>query len=771
MKVVPRELSERVFTLKTREECEQWLREVDKAVGGLKWANLGGRDDNVHTVQVATDPAAALVERVTNSIDAVIDLETIRRGETPASPQEAAQKYFGIPKRGVSEMPMTERQKVAEHIRVTNQESGIQEKPTVEISDAGTGQHPVVFPDTLLSLHKGNKKSKMHQMGVYNAGSAATYAFSPYTIIASRSAPDILPAGMADETGVTVVRYNELDPEKFKSGTYEYCTDAADEILRLDLPGGKLPNTDHGTYVKHVEYELSSYSRSAHEPKSSLHHLLNAALPDPVLPFWVEEARVERFPALKSKGKGERRGIYGLIARLKGRDTADYNDERTLNLGEDFGTITLRYFVLNDGQEPGAFVTPEQGLAFILNGQRQGTKDRYWVKRNTQLTYIWNRLIVIIDSTALTSAAKRELFASTREQTKDSPLARRILDRVIDELKNDDELVALDELARERALAKATEETSEKVKKQLANKISNFIQGKDTGKKGGAKTPKKASTSTRKKPKPRNTDDSAMLEVPDTLQIVNEQPIKIHPGKTAAVIIKLNAKNGFLPTHAQALNVVIGSELKDKVRLRSTGKLVGGIARLTLEADADAPVESLSTVTVTLIEPSLGLVLTDQGKVEVAPSPKQKDSTTTGGGPDISIKWIGRAGWEDQTPVWDEDTAGTCDVIREEVNGEKDVVVRAEWVLNEDFSAWESVKEAKRNAGAKVDSLTDAYMYPLCWGLFEQAMAEWKREREADENGENIEVDDVYVIGERTRLARAILMAMAPEVALAGDEE
>ena len=97
--------------------------------------------------------------------------------------------------------------------------------------------------------------------------------------------------------------------------------------------------------------------------------------------------------------------------------------------------------------------------------------------------------------------------------------------------------------------------------------------------------------------------------------------------------------------------------------------------------------------------------------------------------------------------------------------------MRAEWTLNGDFEPWQAVQDAKRKAGAKIDTLRDGYTYPLCWGLFEQAMAEWNREREADEHGEPIEIDDAYVIGERTRLARAILMAMAPEVATTVDTE
>lgn len=282
---------------------------------------------------------------------------------------------------------------------------------------------------------KSNKKTKYHQIGVYNAGSAATYAFCNYTVMVSRRAPQLL-NGAPDEIGVVVVRYNPLDPERFKSGTYEFCTDVDGGILRLDLPRGELPTLPWGVYVKHIAYELSNYSRSAHEPKSSLHHLFHAALPDPPMPFWIEERRTTRFKW--AQGQAERRVVSGLIARLRRPGIADYNDERPMQLGPDQGHVVLRYFVLNPGQEPEAFTTPQQGLAFVLNGQRQGTKDRYWVKRNTGLNYLWRRLVVMIDCNGLTSGAKRNVFASTRESNKESALVRLILQRAIDELKGDE---------------------------------------------------------------------------------------------------------------------------------------------------------------------------------------------------------------------------------------------------------------------------------------------------------------------------------------------
>ncbi len=65
----------------------------------IKWLPVGGRANNQSTINMGTDPAAGLVERITNSIDSILDLEWHKQG-CPVdinNPRKAAQKWFGIP--------------------------------------------------------------------------------------------------------------------------------------------------------------------------------------------------------------------------------------------------------------------------------------------------------------------------------------------------------------------------------------------------------------------------------------------------------------------------------------------------------------------------------------------------------------------------------------------------------------------------------------------------------------------------------------------------
>src|SRR5690349_12469316 len=65
----------------------------------VDWLPVGGFKDNVATINMGTDPAAGLAERITNAIDAIIELEWQKNGK-PAdleSPRIASEKWFNIP--------------------------------------------------------------------------------------------------------------------------------------------------------------------------------------------------------------------------------------------------------------------------------------------------------------------------------------------------------------------------------------------------------------------------------------------------------------------------------------------------------------------------------------------------------------------------------------------------------------------------------------------------------------------------------------------------
>lgn len=762
MKTLSSDLSHAAFRITKASEVTDWLQAVAVEVGTIRWRPVGGIEDNVHTVEVASDPALALVERPINGMDALLDLRARELGETAPTPHAAAQRWWGVPAGGLADWD--ERGELAGLIRVTMLESGDQLRPTITIQDRGTGQHPDDFPRTLLSLLASNKKSKMHLMGVYNAGAAASCRFARSTLIVSRLAPQLL-SGRTDEVGVSLVQYDPLDPERYKSGTYQYVTANDGSILRLNV--AELPDLPFGTYIKLIEYELSKYARAAYEPKSSLWHLFHAALPSPPLPIQVVETRADRFSGVR-RGV-ERRTVAGLLHLLGRPHVADYSDVRTIDLGSSMGTVQLRYYVLNEGRDPDAYVSSDQGLTVTLNGQRQITRDRYWVKRHLELTFINRRLIIVVDGTALTNAVKRDIFSSTREMGADTPAARLLIERVLQELEDDEHLAELDELARQRVLTNATKTTTAKVKRQLASQIDAYLKGELTGTKGGGPRARKRRRRPPAPPVPPNLDDSFMLEIPDKLAIITN-PLRIHPGSTAALKLDINAKNDFLPRHADGLSVVVGPPLAPHVHLRAKGRLLGGRVRLTLEASPDAPLVP-ANMSVALVVPSLGVLLTATGRVEVTPPREEEDKDPKRGGePDIDINWVGRDRWPEFDPVWNAETVGICNVTRAD-HTTQGAITKVEWVLNEHFRPLEKVISEKSLGEEALQRFRENYVYPVSFAMFKQRLAEDAKEQQADDEGRPYNVPDDYVRGEIARMARAVLMAMEPEIVVSEEVE
>jgi hypothetical protein len=759
--VIPRALSDRAFELVTADEVVAWIGDVAGAVGGVTWRPLGGIDNNVHTVEVASDPGLALVEIPVNGIDALLELEALKHGEGATTPHAAANRWYDVPAGGLAAMATKDqrdtRAELAQRLVVTMLESGDPRRPTITIQDAGTGQHPDDWSATLLSLLASNKKTKGHQMGVYNAGGAASCRFARAKVIASRLAPSI--AGTRDDAiGISVVHYDPLDPDRYKSGSYLYLAAADGSILLLDRD--ELPNLPWGTYVKLIEYELSRYSRAAHEPKSSLWHLLHAALPAPPLPLQIVETRNDRFPGVRGI---ERRTVAGLLSLLSRKGVADYNDIRTIDMGSDLGRLTLRYFVLNEGADPDAYTTSDQALTITLNGQRQLTRNRAWLKRQLELPFLFRRLVVVVDGTTLTNAAKRAIFASTRESGADTAETRLVLERMVEELKQDEGLYALDEQQRQRALEDATRSTTEKVKRQLASQIGSYLRGELRGNRGGGPGPRRPPRPPRP-PAPPEVDDSHLLEVPDRLALLTD-PVQIEPGGTAALRLELNAKNDFLPRHGEGLTVVIGPELAGQMQTRSLGRLVGGRARVTLEASEEAP-ETESSLRVVLAVPDLGVLLMSEGRVVVARrKPREERDSPRGGEPNIDVSWVGRESWE--RLGWDDQRVGVCELHHEDAD-HPDVITRVAWIMNEDFEPYARVVRAKRLTETTLKSFREGYEYPVLFGLFRQRLAELEKERGADDEGRAIEIPDDYVHGEQARMARAVLMAMEPELTVSG---
>jgi hypothetical protein len=274
----------------------------------LTWRSVGDNENNLATINLGSDPAAGLIERITNGFDAVLELEWMRRGQPThlTSPRSAVEQWFDIPEGrlcNVVDLREPKFSALADRIQVTFRDSDREDRPTVDIRDTGIGIKGDEFAMTILSLHKSRKLRKLFLAGAFGQGGSTALAYSPYTLIISRPSP--LPddtAGQAAEVGFTVVRFNSGDPNTDKHGVYEYLVEHSNgHPLTLSMCEDDFPS---GTLVRHFCMELGKYKNIITAPTGSPWFLTHNYLFDPVLPLRLIEDRQNRI-------RGERRAVAG----------------------------------------------------------------------------------------------------------------------------------------------------------------------------------------------------------------------------------------------------------------------------------------------------------------------------------------------------------------------------------------------------------------------------------------------------------------------------
>ena len=126
------------------------------------WREYGDNSINYSTIgNQQSSPDNALVEKLVNSVDAVLMRECLRQGirpdskDAPQSIAEAQRNFFDIYNGKLSSIDDKQRTSLAENISLVA--TGNKTRPSFSIIDKGEGQTPEHIPETLLSLTKNNK--------------------------------------------------------------------------------------------------------------------------------------------------------------------------------------------------------------------------------------------------------------------------------------------------------------------------------------------------------------------------------------------------------------------------------------------------------------------------------------------------------------------------------------------------------------------------------------------------------------------------------------
>jgi hypothetical protein len=662
------------------------MKDTAQSGVAVAWKPVGGNDNNLAIINLGSDPAAGVVERITNAVDSVLDLEWMQHKQPPhiMSPRAAVDAWFDIRDGKLSQLTASDVRKLEEiskRVEVTLRDSDRNDRPTVDIRDTGTGILPQDFGDTILSLNKNRKLKKLFLAGAFGQGGSTALAYSDYTVIYSRKHAD---DGTAHSFAFTVVRFNAGDPNVDKHGVYEHAVDRATghpfiaDISIEDFPAG--------TLVRHLTMDVGKYSAVMTAPTGSLWFLTHNYLFDPVLPFRIQDART---------GKNETaRTVTGNYRLLSQGTNTEYQREATRNFKG--GCVTLKWWVLSPEGDKAKdrskqYVLPSKPIIITYNGQKQGDFPNTVIKDDLKLPYLDRYLIVHLDCDRLDAESRRQLFPTTRENIRDTPIGDDLRSLVVETLSEDEELKRLDKERKRRYLSQDDSSTVENIRKRLARRISLHTKGS-----GGVPANLPTPGHDRIPPAPR--EPIPVQDPPTFLKIVSKSPRPVYAGRGFSIKFQTDAHADNFQKPDSFLAVITPPTV---AHFAGTANIQQGHGIAYFKTLPDVAIDSRASLTLEL-RPPRSTALSDKVEIEVVAQPN------VGGGnkgdapsPNINPRWV-----QDGDQFWidnDWNTGHVAKVTREEDS--IDIYVSAG---NENLA--KLLARAQRQGTAAVDTIKNHYL-------------------------------------------------------------
>lgn len=426
--ITPRELFFALYNAGTEQDIDkvtgQWSELFENP---NNWKPLGGSETTYGVIEnQQASPIAALIEKITNSIDAKLTKKCLQEGidpestDAPRTMSEAINRFF--PKHKDWDLT-TIRKKQAEEIQIIA--DGTPRNTSVIIYDNGEGQHPEKFEDTFLSLLRGNKNKIHFVQGKYNMGGSGGIVFcgkKSYQLIASKRFDN------TGDFGFTLIRehpFSKQDQQEKKNTWYEYFvldgkvpSFPIDE-LDLKLYGRKFKT---GSIIKMYSYQ---FPPGIYGFAQELNQSINEFLFQPALPILTVETK-ERYP----NNKILELDLFGLKRRLEAEkddylETYFSNEYHEENIGK--ASVTCYVFKTrikdNDVKKTKEnvqrrYFKNNMSVLFSMNGQVHGHLTSEFISRSLKMNLIKSHLLIHVDCTEMNYAFRKELFMASRDRLK-----------------------------------------------------------------------------------------------------------------------------------------------------------------------------------------------------------------------------------------------------------------------------------------------------------------------------------------------------------------
>ncbi len=469
----------------SEEEVISYLKKAGYWDDSSLWVDYGENENNFSTIgNQQSRPDAALVEKLINSVDAVLMAECLSKGiqpdgtDAPHDIADALESFFEIPDGRLTNISAKKRSELANKINLVA--TGKKTNPSYTIIDVGEGQSAQSMPDTILSLNKSNKLRIPFVQGKFNMGGTGVLQFCGkhnLQLIISKRNSNIVKNKLDSTWGkwaFTVVRRE--DPGKgIRSSSYRYL---APEKKILSFYAESLPLLPdkypiayniplfYGTFIKVYEYQMEGLKTNI---LFDFYNSVSLLLPSIALPIRFSERRDYSGHSLETT-------LSGLIVRLE--------EDKRDNLEEGFPTsasitvsgqkMTASIYVFKRKQDEK--YKKSEGILFTINGQTHGFIPKAFFSRNSVgMSYLSNSILVLLDCSEFDGRTREDLFMNSRDRLRSGEIKKEIEKNLEELLKNHDGLRQLKEKRRR-------EELEEKVRddKPLAEVIEKIMKKSPT---------------------------------------------------------------------------------------------------------------------------------------------------------------------------------------------------------------------------------------------------------------------------------------------------
>lgn len=421
-------LFEDLYSASTEAEVDEIIDKHPDIFKQENWSPYGENENYFGVIEnQQASPIPALVEKITNSIDAVLMKKCYESGivpngnDAPKSMEEAINKFYPNHNWDLRQL---QRQQ-AENIQILA--DGPKDDTSLIIFDDGEGQHPEDFNRTFLSLLKGNKTEIHFVQGKFNMGGSGALVFcgkSRYQLIGSKRFDN------KGNFGFTLIRRHKrtAQEQQIKRHTwYEYFRIGGKianfPIQELDL---NLYNRQFktGTVIKLYSYRMKGITDISRDLNLSL----NEYLFEPALPVFTIE-KPERYP----KTPQMQRELYGLKRRLE-KQSETYLDNEW-NFSEIYnhdtmGAVKVTGYVFKSRIEDKnakeskssirrEFFKNNMSVMYSLNGQVQASESTVFISQALDFQLLKDHVLLHVDCSKMNPEFRDELFMASRDRLKD----------------------------------------------------------------------------------------------------------------------------------------------------------------------------------------------------------------------------------------------------------------------------------------------------------------------------------------------------------------